>query len=429
MKTRFFTLLAVVFCVISANAQGVALPVIPNNKVSVADFDGDFNKAMKYLASKGGGQLNVPAGLWNTGPIQFENNCELHVEQGALVLFSSDYNSYEFVEANYEGNKTKKKMSPLTAVGKHDVAITGKGCFDAQGQAWRPVKKSKLTSGEWENLLKSGGIVEKNVWYPEIKERFKTRPVLLNFDRCQRVLLKDATFSNSPAWNLHPFMCEDVTVDGVNVRNPWYAQNGDGIDLECCNRAIIRNSTFDVGDDAICIKAGKNKEGRDLKAPCQNVLIENCVVYHGHGGFTIGSEMSSGVNNITVKNCLFMGTDTGLRFKSTRGRGGVVKNIKVDGVRMFGITGDAVTFDLYYFNNAAGTEAEISVSEDTPEFRDIEIENVYCQGAKRAVYMNGLPEMPISNVKIKNSTFYAEQGIETHNTKNFQKEGVVYEKR
>lgn len=429
MKIRLFTLLAVIFGTVFSNAQDVALPIIPDREISITDFEGDFNKAMKYLASKGGGRLNVPAGLWNTGPIQFENNCELHVEQGALVLFSSDYDAYEFVETIYEGIKTKKKMSPLTAIGKHDIAITGKGCFDAQGQVWRPVKKSKLSNGEWKNLLKKGGTVENDIWYPEIKERYMNRPVLLNFVRCQRVLLKEATFSNSPAWNLHPFLCEDVTIDGVNVRNPWYAQNGDGLDLECCNRVVVRNSTFDVGDDAICIKAGKNKEGRDLKAPCQNVLIEGCTVYHGHGGFTIGSEMSSGVNNVTVKNCLFMGTDTGLRFKSTRGRGGVVKNIKIDGIRMYGITGDAVTFDLFYFNSAAEAEKEYSVSEETPEFRDIEIENVYCLGAKRAIYMNGLPEMPISNVKIKNSTFYAEQEFEIHNTKNFQREGVVFEKQ
>lgn len=150
--------------------------------------------------------------------------------------------------------------------------------------------------------------------------RVTKRPVLLEFTRCQRVLLQDATFSNSAAWNVHPLQCDDVTIEGVTIRNPWYAQNGDGLDLEACNRAIIRNSIFDVGDDAICIKSGKDAEGRSWKKPCENVIIEGCTVLHGHGGFVIGSEMSSGARNIYVNNCVFNGTDTGLRMKSTRGR-------------------------------------------------------------------------------------------------------------
>lgn len=415
-------------------AKSMPLPQIPDYSVNIKDFNGDFNKAMKALAEMGGGRLIVPSGIWNTGPIEFENNCELHVEAGALVLFKSDYDAYKDVEVVYEGQKIRKKMSPLYAYNKHDVAITGRGSFDGNGQDWRPVKRSKMTESQWKELIKKGGTVENDVWIPEIRERSKTRPVMLDFIKCERVLLQDATFSNSPAWNLHPFLCKNVMIEGVTVRNPWYSQNGDGIDLECCDGAIIRNTSLDVGDDGICIKAGRDKEGRELKAPCQNVLIENCTVYHGHGGFTIGSEMSSGVKNVFVRNCTFIGTDAGLRFKSTRGRGGVVEYIYIQDINMVDIAGDAITFDLYYANRSVleGYEAGSSasdpvppVTEETPSFRQIYAVNVNCQGAKRAIYMNGLPEMPIEYVMLRNVNITADKGVVTKNVRNIMTQDVT----
>ena len=202
----------------------VARPAIPDNTVNITSYgakgDGTelcteaFAKAMKALSAKGGGRLVVPAGIWLTGPIQFESHTELHVERGALVLFTTDYDAYPYVETIYEGNKTRKKMSPLWAYEKHDVAITGYGTFDGQGQAWRPSKKGKFTTAQWKELTSGKGIEMKDVWYPDARRdslagkpgkpdvrRVQNRPVLLEFTRCQRVLLQDATFSNSPSWN------------------------------------------------------------------------------------------------------------------------------------------------------------------------------------------------------------------------------------
>ena len=435
----------------------VALPYIPDRQVLITDFgakgDGGtlcteaFGQAMQALAKQGGGRLIVPPGIWLTGPIQFENNCELHVENGALVFFTTDFDAYPMVETIYEGKKSTRKMSPLWAYEKHDVAITGKGSFDGQGQYWRPSKKVKFTAVQWEELTSGQGVEEKNIWYPDAKKdalagkpgqpdmrRVTQRPTLLEFTRCQRVLLQDATFSNSPAWNVHPLMCEDITLERVNIRNPWYAQNGDGLDLESANRAIVRDCTFDVGDDAICIKSGKDAEGRSWQKPCQNVIIEGCTVLHGHGGFVIGSEMSSGAQNIWVHNCLFNGTDTGLRMKSTRGRGGVVENIYIDHINMVNIATDAFTFDLYYANKPAvgasdkdssDKDAIPAVTEETPSFRKLYISNVVCQGANRAVYFNGLPEMPISELSMSNSLFVSKKGAELHYAKNITFEGVT----
>jgi polygalacturonase len=423
----------------------VKAPVIPAYEINIKDFGGvndgttlntqAFAKAMAHLAQKGGGKLIVPEGIWYTGPIFFESNVELHLDRGALVLFSDQLSDYPTIESDWEGEKTLRATSPLMAVGKENIAITGFGTFNGNGQCWRPVKKSKMTGPQWSALTKTGTTTAKgDIWFPNenvakvyantslIGEAMANRsdsldavvhdflrPVMLSFVNCKNVLLRDATFENSPAWNLHPLVCENVIVDNVNVRNPWYAQNGDGIDAESCTNVLIVNSSFDVGDDAICIKSGKDKNGRDRGIPCSNVLVDGCTVYHGHGGFVIGSEMSGGAKDIAVRNCVFIGTDVGLRFKSTRGRGGVVENIHIDNVKMTDIAGEALIFDLYYGGKPGA--AVPAVTEETPSFKDIYITNTTCRSAKRAMFFNGLPEMPIKNIQIKNSIFNAEAGI------------------
>ena len=178
---------------------------------------------------------------------------------------------------------------------------------------------------------------------------------------------------------------------------------------------------FDVGDDAICMKSGKNKAGRDRGIPTENVVVDDCVVYHGHGGFVCGSEMSGGIKNVEVRNNLYIGTDVGLRFKSTRGRGGVVENIYIRDVNMVNIPNEGLLFDLFYGGKAAGEETEEelaarmsadapAVSEETPAFRNIVIENVIGRNLKRAVYFNGLPEMKIQNVTLRNIEMQATEG-------------------
>ena len=221
--------------------------------------------------------------------------------------------------------------------------------------------------------------------------------------------------------------------------NPWYSQNGDALDLESCTNALVINNVFDAGDDAICIKSGKDEDGRKRGEPCQNVIVKNNVVLHGHGGFVVGSEMSGGVKNIYVSDCTFLGTDVGLRFKSTRGRGGVVENIHIHNINMIDIPHEALLFDLFYGGKAAGEEtaeelagrmkAEVPpVTEETPAFRDIYISNVTARGVGRAMFFNGLPEMPIRNVHIKDVTVSrAEKGIEISQAENVTIENTVVE--
>lgn len=429
--------------------QEVAQPSFPAYEVSVLAFGGKgdgitlntqaINDAIKAVHEKGGGKVVIPEGLWLTGPIVLLSNVNLYTELNALVLFTDDFEAYPIIATSFEGLETRRCQSPISAWGAENIAITGYGTFDGAGDSWRPVKKEKLTAGQWSKLVKGGGVTDKagKVWYPtagsmkgamacknfNVPEGIETeaewneirpwlRPVLLNIVKSKRVLLEGVTFKNSPSWCLHPLSCEDITLNNVKVFNPWYSQNGDALDLESCNRALIINSIFDAGDDAICIKSGKDADGRRRGEPCQNVIVKHNTVLHGHGGFVVGSEMSGGVKNVYVADCTFLGTDVGLRFKSTRGRGGVVEGIWIENINMIDIPNEPLLFDLFYGGKGPGEESEEErasntkidrhpVTEETPAFRNIHISNVSCKGAGRAMFFNGLPEMPIENVTVK----------------------------
>ncbi len=199
------------------------------------------------------------------------------------------------------------------------------------------------------------------------------------------------------------------------VKNPEYAQNGDGVDIESCKNVLIEGCIFDVGDDGICIKSGKDEEGRKRGKPTENVVIRNCTVYKGHGGFVIGSEMSGGAKNIFVYNCSFIGTDKGLRFKTARGRGGMVEKIYCKDIFMKDIVDEAIYFDMYYFTKPPrpGEKVEVPVaSETTPQFQNFEISNIVCDGAKKWIFIRGLPEMAVKNIRITNVVLNTDKGVE-----------------
>ncbi len=406
-----------------------------------------INRAMEKAALAGGGRVVIPRGIWLTGPIRLRSNVNLHLEEGALVQFTADLREYDIIETVWEGRPQKRFVSPLHGRGLENVAITGKGVFDGAGDQWRPVLKWEMTSGQWRALVEKGGVVTRqwgtDVWWPSeqaargretvaaldkreapLREYRKAgeylRPVLVSLINCRRVLLDGPTFQNSPAWNIHPRECEDVIIRNITVRNPWYSTNGDGLDIESCKNVLVYNSTFDVGDDAICLKSGRDAYGRALGKPAQNIVIANCTVYNGHGGFVIGSEMSGGVRNVLVRDCRFIGTDLGLRFKSARGRGGVVENIYIRDILMTGIHTDAIRFNTFYrgvspgesFNTAGYTEQKPQpVTEETPLFRNIVMENITCRGAGRAIFIQGLPELAVREIELKNVHISAERGM------------------
>jgi len=430
----------------------VAAPSFPSNTVSLADHGGvgdgrtlntaAFEKAFAALSEQGGGTLVVPRGFWLTGPIRFRSRINLHLERGALVRFSDDPSLYPLKVTDIKGEKQVDSTSPLSGEDLDDIAITGQGILDGGGDAWRPVKKGKLNEREWKALVGSGGVLDAKggVWWPsqsamdgakavgelrrqgcldlaayEPYHRF-LRPRMLRFIGCRRVLIEGVTFRNPPAWTMNPTLCEDVSVLGVHVSNAAWAQNSDALDLESCRRAVIRDCVFDTGDDGICLKSGKDAAGRRIGIPTEEVLVEGCTDFHAHGGFVSGSEMSGGVRNVRVSNCTFLGTDIGLRFKSARGRGGVVEKILVEDLRMEDITAAAVDFNMYYGDKGAGEEpgeaaAPVRPDEGTPHFRDIRVRNLVCRGAGTAVVLRGLPENPIRDITLENVSFTSRNGI------------------
>jgi polygalacturonase len=401
------------------------------------------------LSKKGGGVVLVPAGLWLTGPIVLKNNINLYLATGSTLLFTADKSQYPLVEANWEGLPQMRNQSPISATGAVNIGITGKGIIDGNGDGWRAVKSDKLTASQWKKKVESGGVLseDKKTWYPSeaflkaSKEPANPgqilpgrddayyaplkdflRPNLLLLTQCKLILLEGVTFQNSPAWCLHPLMCENLTVRNVFVKNPWYAQNGDGIDAESCKNVLIENSVFDVGDDALCMKSGRDVEGRKRGMPIENVIIRGCTVYSSHGGFVIGSEMSGGARNIYVSNCSFIGADIGLRFKTTRGRGGIVENIFIKDIYMKDIPAEAILFDMYYMAKdpvaLAGEKRELPkvemkpVDETTPQFRNFHISNVYCNGAEKGIFVRGLPEMHVKDIVLENMVLQADKGVD-----------------
>lgn len=403
-----------------------------------------INKAIDECSAKGGGVVLVPQGLWLTGPIVLKSNINLHIDRAALLQFTDDKSRYPLIEGNYEGHAAVRNQSPISGTDLENIAITGEGTIDGHGEAWRAIGKDRLTAQEWDALVASGGVVSENgkAWYPSqsyvnglktpdagviapgkslkdyesMKDFF--RPNLLVLTNCKNVLLEGVTFQNSPAWCLHTLICQDLTLQNVRVRNPWNAQNGDGIDVESCKNVLIEGSTFDAGDDGICIKSGRDEEGRRRGKPTENVIVRNDVVYRAHGGFVIGSEMSGGARNIFVSDCTFIGTDVGLRFKTTRGRGGIVENIYIKNISMRDIRTNAILFDMYYMGKSpadgdANSDANrIPVTEATPQFRDFYVDNVVCDGAEKGIQIRGLPEMSIKNIHLENLVLKTNKGVE-----------------
>lgn len=394
-----------------------------------------INDKVKELSENGGGTIVIPKGIWASAPIRLLSDVSIRIESQGLLKFIKSKEDYPLIITNYEGQPCIRTVSPITAENAVNVAITGMGMVDGSGDEWRPVKKFKVTDKQWEQLLKKSDNVfetkETQIWMPtkssllgnekniqsdkdealeEARDYYDFyRPVMVSLRHCTNVLLSGVTFMNSPAWNIHPFFCENVTIDNIKVRNPYYAQNGDGIDVESCTNVHIHHSVFETGDDAICIKAGKNAIARTIDGPCSNIYIHDCVVNEGHGGFVIGSEMSRGVKDILVENCTFIGTDVGVRIKSALGRGGVVENITIRNIDMVNIKGEAVILTMGYVLNLLNRNETIAMDneEDVPYFRNIDMDGIVCTDGKEFAKiepLNGRPDT-IKDVVINKQKF------------------------
>ncbi|MCL7748247.1 glycoside hydrolase family 28 protein [Halalkalibacter alkaliphilus] len=360
----------------------------------------------------GGGTVRIPAGTYLTGPIVLRSNMTLFVEAGALVLFRNEFDAYYPVETRWSGYECYGFSPLIYGSGLENVSIRGEGCFDGQGTAWwdiyHLIKKGKsyettvtkkLATLNAEKLHMKTNLVEWNTQF--------LRPPLLQLYNCHGVTLEGITLQNSPFWNTHLVYCDHVNVRGVTFKNPSNTPNGDGFDIDSCSNVRVSDCHFDVGDDCLCLKSGINEDGRRVGRPTENVTVTNCTMSRGHGGVVFGSENSGGIRNVTVSNCVFIGTDRGIRIKTNRARGAYIENILVNNIYMQDVFCPLAINSFYRYgideDDPLMTCAEaIPVTEKTPRVKNIQISNVTAKNCLAAAgFIYGLPELPIEDVSIR----------------------------
>lgn len=358
-------------------------------------------RAIDACAAAGGGMVLVPPGRYLTGAVALKSHITFSISAGAVVLGSEDPADYPLRESPWK-NGTKDISSLIYGEDLVNVAIAGRGIIDGQGQAWW--KRQRLA-----NPKKGDPKPATPADFEEIQKIRHGRPHLIKLVRSRDVLIEGLTLTNSPSWTVHPIFCEFVNVRGLNIQNPERSPNTDGVNPESCRNVHISDCTIDVGDDCITLKSGKDELGRRTGRPSENISVTNCTMLHGHGGVVIGSEMSGGVRNVTVSNCVFQGTDRGIRIKSQRGRGGVVEGVTVSNIVMQDVQ-DAFSITMFYQGKDKPEEV-YPVNEGTPSFRDILIDNITARGLKTAGHIMGLRELFISGISFSNVRLQAGKGF------------------
>ncbi len=369
-----------------------------------------INQTIERLNANGGGTLFFPAGTYLTGPIRMKSNITIELEAGAILRFSDNFDDYlPYVEMRHEGVMMKSFSPLIYAVDEENITIKGEGTLDGQGKAWweefmrvivdlrehgkRDINKYQ-TLFEEANDLEALAAETNEDWHLTLDRRF-LRPPFIQPIRCKNIRIEGVKIINSPFWTVNPEFCDNVTVEGITIINEP-SPNTDGINPESCRNVHISNCHISVGDDCITIKSGRDLQGRNLAAPCENITITNCTMLSGHGGVVIGSEMSGDVRRVAISNCIFQGTDRGIRLKSTRGRGGTVEDIRVSNIVMNDIRQEAIVFNLKYSQMPQEPK-----SERTPVFRNIHISGVTVNDVKTPIKIVGLEEAPISDLILR----------------------------
>jgi polygalacturonase len=338
-----------------------------------------LQSAIDACGARGGGMVFVPAGAYVTGALVLRSDVTLYIDAGATLLGSEDPVDYPVIASRWEGREQPTHAPLIGGRGLSKIALAGRGTIDGRGAGW------------WQR--QRAGTLD----HP--------RPRLIAFADCSNVLIEGITAINSPSWTINPVRCDNVSIQHVTIVNPADSPNTDGINPDSCSNVHIAGCHISVGDDCITLKSGIETEDRARLAPCRNITITNCTMANGHGGVVIGSEMSGDVRNVVISNCVFVGTDRGIRFKSRRGRGGVVEDVRVTNIVMKDVL-CPFTMNLYYACGAWG-DTTVSdkrphpVSDATPCFRRIHLSNITAREAKlAAAFLYGLPEVPVEDVSL-----------------------------
>ena len=369
-----------------------------------------INKAIDKCSKQGGGRVIVPKGVWYTGPITMKSNVNLHLEEGAVLLFSTDLSLYPLVLTRWEGSDCYNHQPLIYAYGQTNIAVTGKGIIDggATYENWWSHKSDD--PNEWNDWLdrqragretlmswnKIGVPVSERV----LSEGLGLRTQLLNFNKCENVLIEDLTFNRSPFWAIHPFLCTNVIIRGVTVCS--HGPNNDGCDPESCKDVLIENCIFNTGDDCVALKSGRNLDGRTANIPCENVIVRNCHMKNGHGGLVLGSEISGGAKNIFVENCTMDSPllDRVIRIKTNTCRGGVIEGIYARNIEV-GVCKEAILkVNLLY------SQDEVCDRSHAPTVKNIYLENINSNKSDYGIVIVGLNSQEnVSDIFVSNCNF------------------------
>ena len=432
-KTLVFLLTFLQIGILSVNAERIDMRQVGANPSGSKLNTVLINKTIEKLNANGGGTLFFPAGKYLTGAIKLKSNITIELEAGATLLFSDNFDDYlPYVEMRHEGIMMKSFSPLIYAVDAENITIKGEGKIDGQGKKWwdeffrviidlknngkRDINKYQTMWDQVNDAKVIGSEINED--YAEALQRRFFRPPFIQPIRCKNIRIEGITIVNSPFWTVNPEFCENVTVDKVTIANPL-SPNTDGINPESCRYVHISNCHISVGDDCITLKSGRDLQARKLGWANENITITNCTMLAGHGGVVIGSEMSGGVKKVVISNCVFDGTDRGIRIKSTRGRGGVVEDIQINNIVMRNIQEEAIILDMLY------TKMPIEpVTDRTPIFRNINISNVTGSDVLIPIKIRGLEESPISNITLTNINIDGKQKSVFQNCTNIKMKDV-----
>ena len=390
--------------------EQLARPEFPERSFRLADFAAGaddktaLQRAVDECRRQGGGTVCIDAGVWQSAALKLYSGIRLHLEEGSRLEFSADPADYlPVVFTRWEGIECWNYSPLIYAVDGENIAITGKGELYGNGPAWWHWKSLQQTAAKKVYDAEADGV-------PVEARRFGTveaalRPSFIQFVRCRNVCWEDFTIIDGPQWTLHPVYCENVLVRGVKVDSS--GPNTDGLNPDSCSNVRIEDCVFSTGDDCIALNSGMNEDGWRVNRPCENVLIRRCRMVKGHGGVVIGSGMSGGVRHVRVRDCVFDGTELGIRLKSMRGRGGVVEDVSFDRIELDRIPGPAIQITTFYQATTIPPKSKVP-----PVFRNVTIRDISGSGNHLGIEMKGLPDAPLENIRLENIDLGAETAME-----------------
>ncbi|MGD0253098.1 MAG: glycoside hydrolase family 28 protein [Verrucomicrobiota bacterium] len=381
-------------------------PVFPQRDSAITNFgavaDGKTDcteaiaRAIAACVKNGGGRVIVPAGEFLTGAIHLRSDVNLHLDAGATLKFSTDPKAYlPAVFTRFEGMECYNFSPLIYAFGRTNVAVTGLGTLDGQAGAdnWLAWAKERDARAQLMQMTAQNVPVEQR----RFGEGDGLRPPFIEFHGCRDVLVEGVRIRRSPMWGIHPLLCTNVTVRGVDIAS--HGANNDGCDPESCRDVLIEKCRFDTGDDCIAIKSGRNNDGRRVGVPSVNLIIRNCTMRDGHAGVAIGSEVSGSCSNVFVEDCQMDSTNLAcaLRLKSNAVRGGVIQNVFLRNVNVGRVADSVLQIDFLYEEGANGGFKPVA--------HNVIMENVTVAHTPRVLNVRGFPGAEISGVRIYDSTF------------------------